>query len=75
MDLPLIAMLTCEFGYALKRNIIDYHGLRASLCVHCEQDQSVGAARLDVVQHERYRWPLQIELKRHLRAGKEFRLQ
>lgn len=52
--------LTCVLGDALKRYVIDYHRLGAPLGVHGEQNQSVGAARLDVVQDERYRWSLQI---------------
>lgn len=51
-------MLTCEFGNALKRNVIDYHRFRASFRVHGEQNQSVRAARLHVVHDERYRWSL-----------------
>jgi len=45
-------LLTCEFGNAFECYIIDYHGLGAAFSVDGEQYQSVGAARLEIVQHE-----------------------
>jgi hypothetical protein len=43
-EMPSPFKLTCEFGYALERYVIDYYRLRASFGVNGEENQSIGAA-------------------------------